>query len=59
MPLDVTHQVLGTPAVQSKLLGLPGGILPARDSSDKPLPTPIRALFHEIMTFFAKTYAEE
>ncbi|KAF9636778.1 hypothetical protein BFW01_g7674 [Lasiodiplodia theobromae] len=58
MPLDVTHQVLGTPSVQSKLLGLPGGI-PARDSPEKPLPTPIRALFHEIMTFFAKTYAEE
>ncbi|OJD29126.1 uridine nucleosidase [Diplodia corticola] len=58
MPLDLTHQVLGTPAVQSKLLGLPGGI-PARDSPDKPLPTPVRALFHEIMTFFAKTYAEE
>ncbi|KKY28256.1 putative uridine nucleosidase [Diplodia seriata] len=58
MPLDVTHQVLGTPEVQSKLLGLPGGI-PARDSPEKPLPTPIRALFHEIMTFFAKTYAEE
>ncbi|KAL1639087.1 Uridine nucleosidase 1 [Diplodia intermedia] len=58
MPLDVTHQVLGTPEVQSKLLGLPGGI-PARNSPEKPLPTPIRALFHEIMTFFAKTYAEE
>lgn len=54
MPLDVTHQVLGTSAVQTKLLHLPSS-----PSSEKPLPTPIRALFHEIMTFFAKTYAEE
>ncbi|GME54123.1 putative uridine nucleosidase [Neofusicoccum parvum] len=54
MPLDVTHQVLGTSAVQTKLLHLPSS-----PSSKKPLPTPIRALFHEIMTFFAKTYAEE
>ncbi|EKG17314.1 hypothetical protein MPH_05380 [Macrophomina phaseolina MS6] len=58
MPLDVTHQCLGTPSVQTKLLGLPNGI-PARDAASKPLPTPVRALFHEIMTFFAKTYAEE
>lgn len=57
MPLDVTHQCLGTPAVQTKLLGLPADSSPP--SPETPLPTPIRALFHEIMTFFAKTYAEE
>ncbi|KAF4310621.1 putative uridine nucleosidase [Botryosphaeria dothidea] len=57
MPLDVTHQCLGTPAVQTKLLGLPADS--SSPSPEKPLPTPIRALFHEIMTFFAKTYAEE
>ncbi|KAK8221135.1 Inosine/uridine-preferring nucleoside hydrolase domain-containing protein [Phyllosticta capitalensis] len=56
-PLDLTHQVLGNEEVQSKLLGLPGGI--PKVAGDKPLPSPIRALFHEIMTFFARTYAEE
>ncbi|KAK8201536.1 Inosine/uridine-preferring nucleoside hydrolase domain-containing protein [Phyllosticta paracitricarpa] len=56
-PLDLTHQVLGNEQVQSKLLGLPEGI--PKGPGERPLPSPIRALFHEIMTFFAKTYAEE
>lgn len=58
MPLDLTHLVLGTPAVQAKLLNLPSDEN-TNPSQKKPLPTPLRALFHEILTFFAKTYAEE
>ena len=57
MPLDVTHQVLGNASVQKKLLGLDGE-LPA-SKAERPLPTSIRALYYEILTFFAKAYADE
>ncbi|QIW95797.1 hypothetical protein AMS68_001315 [Peltaster fructicola] len=43
IPLDLTHQFLATKDVQTKLSG-------ARSET--------RILFHEILTFFAKTYAE-
>ncbi|KAF2091657.1 Inosine/uridine-preferring nucleoside hydrolase [Saccharata proteae CBS 121410] len=57
MPLDLTHQVLGTVEVQSKLLGVD---VPMKHGNvPTGLPTPIRALYYEIMTFFAKTYADE
>lgn len=49
IPLDLTHQVLATSAVQSKLLNRGG---------DPPSPHPVRQLFIEILTFFAATYAK-
>ncbi|KAF2172071.1 hypothetical protein M409DRAFT_49823 [Zasmidium cellare ATCC 36951] len=51
MPLDLTHQFLATEAVQKMMLH---GLNP---DAGKEVPT-VRKLFHEILTFFAKTYAD-
>ena len=59
VPLDVTHQVLATPAVVRVVRGgAPGagagaGARPARPASR------LRALFGEILAFFAHTYDDE
>lgn len=52
IPLDLSHQVLGTKAVRHTQLWGAG----ATDTSKTP--TPLRALFTQIMSFFAGTYAE-
>ncbi|KAI9817615.1 MAG: Uridine nucleosidase 1 [Thelocarpon impressellum] len=58
IPLDLTHQVLATPSVQDLLLyGAPGS------SSFSPLeekaqPSRLRRMLHDLLTFFARTYAE-
>lgn len=51
VPLDVTHQVLATPAILGRVRC---GAGPAGASDSK-----LRRLFFEILTFFARTYAEE
>jgi uridine nucleosidase len=54
IPLDLTHQVLGTKAIRhTQLYG-------SDASSDvtKVTPSSLRALFTQIMSFFAGTYAE-
>lgn len=55
IPLDLSHQVLGTKAVrQTQLYG--SDLL--FDPSTKRTPSALRALFTQIMAFFASTYAE-
>ncbi|KAH3947475.1 hypothetical protein HBI56_187770 [Parastagonospora nodorum] len=55
IPLDLSHQVLGTKAVRhTQLYGSEKSI----DASTKPTPSALRALFTQIMSFFAGTYAE-
>lgn len=52
IPLDLTHTFLGTKEVQR-------GLLYGFDRiSSAGQPTIVRKLFHEILTFFAKTYAD-
>lgn len=68
IPLDVTHQVLGTAEVRHGLLyGYDpwASIVTKDDSHDTQVavasgakPSPIRALFAQILSFFAHTYAE-
>lgn len=56
-PLDLTHQMLGTEYIQTQLLH--GFEAEAVDGDGEGThPTTVRRLFHEILTFFAKTYAE-
>jgi uridine nucleosidase len=52
--LDLTHQFLATEEVQEGLLY--GFTQTERDSKDQP--SEVRRLFIEILTFFAKTYAD-
>ena len=52
IPLDLTHQMLATKEVQEKLLH---GYQPRPGDSS---PSTVRVLFKEILTFFAKTYAD-
>ncbi|OCK95937.1 Inosine/uridine-preferring nucleoside hydrolase [Cenococcum geophilum 1.58] len=54
IPLDVTHQVLGTAEVRHGLLY---GYDPRAITSGAK-PSPVRALFTQILSFFAHTYAE-
>jgi len=68
IPLDVTHQVLGTAEVRHGLLyGYDpwASIVTRNDSHDTQAavtsgakPSPVRALFTQILSFFAHTYAE-
>lgn len=52
IPLDLTHQFLASTEVQQRLLyGWTGG-------KDGKKPSQVRKLFVEILTFFAKTYAD-
>jgi len=44
IPLDLTHQVYATPAVQTTLLSGVHG------------PTKLRVMFHELLNYFARTY---
>ena len=47
IPIDLTHQVLASPAVQSRVL----------HGSDPSIPpTQLRKLFHDLLVFFASTY---
>ncbi|KAF5852111.1 hypothetical protein GGP41_000847 [Bipolaris sorokiniana] len=59
IPLDLTHQVLGTRKVRQTLL-YGSGIWDNSSTTSKyePTPAPLRALFTQIMSFFASTYAE-
>lgn len=50
MPLDLTHQFIATETVQ-------GMILHGQEPGNGEVST-VRKLFHEILTFFAKTYAD-
>ncbi|KAK6436451.1 Uridine nucleosidase 1 [Oleoguttula sp. CCFEE 5521] len=52
IPLDLTHQFLATKEVQSNLLYGSGKVQNGQS------PTLVRKLFVEILTFFAKTYAD-
>ena len=55
VPLDLSHQVLGTTAVRRTLLyGQKLGL----DIDTTRAPSCLRALFAQIMSFFAGTYAE-
>ncbi|KAL8831413.1 MAG: hypothetical protein Q9170_005294, partial [Blastenia crenularia] len=51
IPLDVTHQVLATNAVQDELLY--GSWKPGDKSASK-----LRRMFHDLLIFFAHTYAD-
>ncbi|KAL8818765.1 MAG: hypothetical protein Q9223_002667 [Gallowayella weberi] len=51
IPLDLTHQVLATEAVQSKLRHGPSD-LAGKKSSDT------RQMFHDLLMFYANTYAD-
>jgi uridine nucleosidase len=53
IPLDLTHQVLGTKAVRRMLL-----YGSDESGNSKKTPSALRALFAQIMSFFAGTYAE-
>ncbi|KAF2628043.1 Inosine/uridine-preferring nucleoside hydrolase [Macroventuria anomochaeta] len=55
IPLDLSHQVLGTQAVRRSLLY---GQRAEFDVDTTRLPSALRALFAQIMAFFAGTYAE-
>ncbi|KAF1919108.1 Inosine/uridine-preferring nucleoside hydrolase domain-containing protein [Ampelomyces quisqualis] len=55
IPLDLSHQVLGTKAVRHTQLY--GSDKPSTSESDR-TPSALRALFTQIMSFFASTYAE-
>lgn len=48
--LDLTHQVLATPSVQSRVLH------GSDDLSTTANPTALRRLFHDLLVFFAATY---
>lgn len=58
IPLDVSHLVLGTKAVrQTQLFGSDSPLDPSSTDTSR-TPSPLRALFTQIMSFFASTYAE-
>lgn len=57
IPLDLTHQVLGTKRVRQTQLYGDGALDPTANNIEH-TPTPLRALFTQIMSFFASTYAE-
>lgn len=54
IPLDLTHQFLATQRVQNAMLY--GGFDAPKKEVDNT--APVRRLFFEILTFFAKTYAD-
>ncbi|KAF2125826.1 Inosine/uridine-preferring nucleoside hydrolase [Dothidotthia symphoricarpi CBS 119687] len=56
--LDLSHQVLGTKAVRrTQLYGSDDPLDPSTVKTDR-TPSALRALFTQIMSFFASTYAE-
>ncbi|KAF9741944.1 hypothetical protein PMIN04_005420 [Paraphaeosphaeria minitans] len=58
IPLDLTHQVLGTKDVQYTLLYGSDAPLDPAAADTSHTPSRVRALFKQIMVFFASTYAE-
>jgi uridine nucleosidase len=58
IPLDLSHQVLGTKAVRHTQLYGSDTPLDAASSENGQTPSALRALFTQIMSFFAGTYAE-
>ncbi|KAF2657072.1 Inosine/uridine-preferring nucleoside hydrolase [Lophiostoma macrostomum CBS 122681] len=58
IPLDVSHQVLGTKTVRQTQLFGSDQPLDASATDTSRTPSPLRALFTQIMSFFAHTYAE-
>ncbi|KAF2275093.1 Inosine/uridine-preferring nucleoside hydrolase [Westerdykella ornata] len=56
--LDLTHQVLGTQVVRHTLLYGSDKPLDFASADTKHTPSPLRALFTQIMSYFAGTYAE-
>lgn len=58
IPLDLSHQVLGTKAVRRTQLYGSDDPLDASSAQSDRTPTALRALFTQIMSFFAGTYAE-
>lgn len=56
--LDLSHQVLGTKDVRRTQLYGSDQPLDAAAADTSQSPSPLRALFTQIMTFFASTYAE-
>ncbi|KAF2001698.1 nucleoside hydrolase [Amniculicola lignicola CBS 123094] len=58
IPLDLSHQVLGIKEVRQTLLFGSDDPLNPSSVDTKQTPSALRALFHQIMTFFAATYAE-
>ncbi|KAF2824747.1 nucleoside hydrolase [Ophiobolus disseminans] len=58
IPLDLSHKVLGTKAVRrTQLYGSEDPLDPSAAQTDR-TPSALRALFTQIMSFFAGTYAE-
>ncbi|KAF2676130.1 Inosine/uridine-preferring nucleoside hydrolase [Lentithecium fluviatile CBS 122367] len=58
IPLDLSHQVLGTKAVRHTLLYGSDQPLDPSTADTGRTPSPVRALFTQIMAYFAGTYAE-
>ncbi|KAF2264880.1 nucleoside hydrolase [Lojkania enalia] len=58
IPLDLSHQVLGTKAIRRTLLFGSEQSLDTSTADTDRTPSALRALFYQIMTFFADTYAE-
>ncbi|RMD44378.1 hypothetical protein DV735_g687, partial [Chaetothyriales sp. CBS 134920] len=55
IPLDVTHQACADKSVQDLLLW--GGAGTNKGDGVKKQPTRLRRMFHELLTFYSKTYA--
>lgn len=53
IPLDVTHQVIASQAVQSLILHGQTGT-----QKEKPAPTVLRQILYDLLLFFASTYNE-
>ncbi|KAF2020581.1 Inosine/uridine-preferring nucleoside hydrolase [Aaosphaeria arxii CBS 175.79] len=58
IPLDLSHQVLGTKTVRYTQLFGADRPLDESSANSKSTPSPLRSLFTQIMSFFAGTYAE-
>jgi uridine nucleosidase len=56
--LDLSHQVLGTKAIRQTQLYSSDTPLDPTTTNTSRTPSPLRALFTQIMSFFAGTYAE-
>lgn len=58
IPLDLSHQVLGTKTVRHTLLFGADDPLDTSSADTNRTPSPLRALFTQILSFFAGTYAD-
>lgn len=58
VPLDLSHQVLATPTVLEVLLHPHGKSSAIGTANEKRDTTPFRQMLHDLLTFFAYTYAE-